>query len=358
MSALVRLREVDVRCGAKAATLGRLARSGIRVPDGVVVPDAAAAAWRAELPAALSLLGGTRFAVRSSADAEDGADASFAGQFDTRLDVPGEEVAEAVREVAAHRARAAAYADAVGRPPAREVAVLVQPMLRARAAGVAFTRHPVTGTRAAVVEAVRGLGEPLVAGRVSPERWQRGSAGRPVVAGAASVLTEAQARSVVEVAERVEALLGGAQDVEWVLDDDGVVWVLQARPVTGGAPAVAGPTVAWTGGGTGRTVVGTAAGPGTAQGRLRVVAGLDDFPRFRAGDVLVCRSTSPAWVPVLSRAAAVVTEVGGILAHAAIVARELGIPAVTDVPAATRLPDGAPVQVDGTAGTITLLEES
>nr|WP_277525938.1 PEP-utilizing enzyme [Arthrobacter sp. ES3-54] len=73
--------------------------------------------------------------------------------------------------------------------------------------------------------------------------------------------------------------------------------------------------------------------------------------------MLVCRATSPAWTPVLARAAAAVTETGGILAHAAIVARELGIPAVTDVHGATSLPNGALVLVDGSRGTVTLLED-
>ncbi|MBD8063325.1 PEP/pyruvate-binding domain-containing protein [Oceanitalea stevensii] len=354
MRRVVPLEDAEASSGTKAATLSRLARAGVAVPGGIVVREAAADGWEPELRSALRELGGDRFAVRSSALGEDAAQASFAGQLLTRLDVPTTRVAEAVRDVAASVAGAAAYTEATGRSLGEDVAVLVQPMLRPVAAGVAFTRHPVTGARATVVEAVRGLGEPLVSGRAAPQRWQRGSTGGLVASGTPDVLTEAHAEAVVERAEQVEKMLGGAQDVEWALDADGVVWVLQARPVTTDAPALdetaarsARPLVS-----------GTAAGPGTATGPLRGLAGLDDFARFRAGDVLVCRSTAPAWVPVLSRAAAVVTEVGGILAHAAIVARELGIPAVTDVPAATRLPDGALVTVDGTAGTITLLEES
>jgi pyruvate, water dikinase len=99
---------------------------------------------------------------------------------------------------------------------------------------------------------------------------------------------------------------------------------------------------------------GTPASPGVAPGPVRVVTGLDDFEVFRAGDVLVCRTTSPAWTPLLARAAAVVTEVGGVLAHAAIVAREFGIPAVLAVAAATTtLADGQQVVVDGSAGVVT-----
>lgn len=106
-------------------------------------------------------------------------------------------------------------------------------------------------------------------------------------------------------------------------------------------------------------LTGTAAGPGIAAGPVRVIRGLDDFARFRPGDVLVCRATSPAWTPLLARAAAVVTETGGILAHAAIVAREFGIPAVTAAAEATaRLADGDRVVVDGGTGTVSNAQDA
>ena len=99
-------------------------------------------------------------------------------------------------------------------------------------------------------------------------------------------------------------------------------------------------------------VTGTGASPGTAAGRARVITGLDDFGRFAPGEVLVCRTTSPAWTPLLAHAAAVVTETGGVLAHAAIVARELGIPAVVAAAGAMRALDGRQVLVDGGEGTV------
>ena len=100
-------------------------------------------------------------------------------------------------------------------------------------------------------------------------------------------------------------------------------------------------------------LTGTPASPGRASGEARVVAGLDDFDRFRDGDVLVCRTTSPAWMPLLTRASAVVTEAGGVLAHAAIVARELGIPAVVAAPdAMSVLAVAGVVEVDGDEGEV------
>lgn len=101
-------------------------------------------------------------------------------------------------------------------------------------------------------------------------------------------------------------------------------------------------------------VTGTPASRGVATGPVRIVAGLDEFEKFKAGDVLVCRTTSPAWTPLFARASAVITETGGILAHAAIVAREFGIPAVVAAAnSMTILFDDQPIVVNGTTGMIT-----
>ncbi|MFI9486029.1 PEP-utilizing enzyme [Promicromonospora sp. NPDC052451] len=100
-------------------------------------------------------------------------------------------------------------------------------------------------------------------------------------------------------------------------------------------------------------VAGTPGSPGRATGPARVVHGPDDFTRVRAGDVLVCRFTEPAWTALFGVVAAVVTETGGVLSHAAIVAREHGIPAVLAVPGVTTmLRDGQTVTVDGDAGRV------
>ena len=101
---------------------------------------------------------------------------------------------------------------------------------------------------------------------------------------------------------------------------------------------------------------GSAASPGMAEGTARVVRGADDFRRVRPGDVLVAATTTPAWTPVFPSLGALVTETGGILSHAAIVAREYGLPAVVGADGATRLiRDGARVRVDGSAGTVHVL---
>lgn len=104
-------------------------------------------------------------------------------------------------------------------------------------------------------------------------------------------------------------------------------------------------------------LTGVAGSPGTVSGFVRIITGPDDFEHFAPGDVLVCRTTSPAWTPLLARAAGVITETGGVLAHAAIVAREFGIPAVLAVPDALAiLLDGSLVQVDGRLGQVVVLD--
>lgn len=355
MNGVTPLRDAGFRLGGKAATLGRLLRAGFPVPDGVVVSLVPGGRWQRPLADAVVQLGGGTYAVRSSATGEDGRLASFAGQYRTVLDVAAEQVEEQVRYVASTDAgHSGAYAAATAQPAPAGIAVIVQRMLLPVAAGVAFTRHPVTGSPSAVVEAVAGLGEALVSGNAAPQRWQSDGGGRLTWSGPEEVLTAAQAGLIIRLASQVEDLLGEGQDIEWAITGDHTPWILQARPITAptaGLPPVQ-PPARPSPGGTSVLAAGTPASPGTCRARLRIIHGIADFSLFRPGEVLVCRATSPAWMPLLAQAAAVVTATGGILSHAAIIARELRIPAVTEVAGATSLPAGALVTVDGGSGTI------
>jgi pyruvate,water dikinase len=249
---------VDPReVGRKAATLARLRRDGFPVPDGVVLvadaldralaaaglaADASADAVAAiDLPAeiAAGLLeavrrwGGTPLAVRSSGADEDLASASYAGLYTTVLDVTGEgRLLDAIR-----KCWASAYGELIRsyRPGSDSVrlAVLVQPMVPATAAGVAFTADPVTGERdVVVVEAVRGLGKRLVSGAASPDEWVvRGDSASRRAGAVEDAIDTDVARAVADLARRLEHHLGGPQDVEWALAGGELV-VLQARPIT------------------------------------------------------------------------------------------------------------------------------
>lgn len=397
MSPTIPLDRATAAHGGKAASLGRLRRAGLPVPDGFVVPDGVPAdALSRAVTAGLARLAATTgatapaVAVRSSAADEDGAHASAAGQYETVLGVVGtDDVVAATlacrtsatgRRAAAYRAATGGAASPSGTP---EVAVVVQRLVDARAAGVLFT-GPDGRT---VVEASWGLGESVVQGAVDPDRFtveagritgrHAGSKRARVDRSASGTSTRAvdpadrrrpclddgAVLRVAALGERVAALLGGPQDVEWAVDDDGRLSLLQARPVTAPLPAnrcereigdYSGPNSprsrAHSTTGVLRGVPGSG---GRASGPARVVRGPDDFGSVRPGDVLVCRETDPAWTPLFGVVAAVVTETGGLLSHAAIVARELGLPAVLGVPdAADALHDAATVTVDGEAGTV------
>ena len=214
--------------GSKAARLAQALASGLAVPPGFVVPVGEEVDDAVLVAAAMAVA--DRLAVRSSAVAEDLAGASFAGMYESYLDVPPDGVPEAVRRCrqSADTARVAAYRPVDAEPG---VAVLVQAMVPAEAAGVAFTADPMTGDRdVAVITAVTGLAETLVVGEVTGESW-RISGGRATTAGPAEVLTAAQAAAVADTARRLEQLFGCPQDVEWAIAA-GTVHVIQARPMT------------------------------------------------------------------------------------------------------------------------------
>jgi phosphohistidine swiveling domain-containing protein len=227
--------------GAKAANLARLASVGFPVPPGLVVTPAADERWEEALPRLFegaAGLGAGTFAVRSSGTAEDLEDASFAGQYETFLDVPLEGLPEAIRWVfdSASASRVSAYkearADATGKPSRSQMAVLVQVMVRADSAGVAFTANPVTGERGEVVlTAVRGLGERLVSGEAVGDEWVVRSDEASCRRGGEGAITAEQAVEVAELARRVEAHFGPPQDIEWAITGD-VLYLLQARPMT------------------------------------------------------------------------------------------------------------------------------
>lgn len=222
-------------CGNKAMRLARLSRAGFRVPRGFVVRPVVvrerleSGRWSAEdrsaIQGALGRLGAARVAVRSSGASEDGEQRSFAGVFESVLDVRPEQVFEALERVikSFSSERARSYAGGAG----QEVAILVQAMVPAEYAGVLFTEHP-GQTGSALIELVAGLGESLVSGRSQPRAFRVGRlSGRALDSGESPVpLGELHGLGL-----RIERLFGRVQDIEWAFAG-GQFHVLQSRDVT------------------------------------------------------------------------------------------------------------------------------
>ena len=330
-----------------------------------------------------------RLAVRSSATAEDLPEASFAGQHASYLDVSHDDLYVAMSRCFASlfTARAVHYRHRQGYDHLTVgLSVGVMKMVRSDRAssGVIFTVDTETGhPHVVLVSGSWGLGENVVQGAVDPDEFyvhkptyrtghrtvlhrRLGDKAVRMVAGttgpvnvptpdedrARYCLDDPEVLDLAGAAIAIEEHYGRPMDIEWAKDgDDGRTYVVQARPVTVATRAATvlerhvvrehGPVLA-----TGRAV-----GERVATGRVRVVRTSDDLGAFEAGDVLVAETTTPDWEPVLASASAVVTELGGRTCHAAIVARELGLPAVVGTGDATAtLADGTEVTVSCAEG--------
>ena len=311
-------------------------------------------------------------AVRSSATAEDLAGASFAGQQETFLNVRGEaELLDACRRCFASlfTDRAITYRELKGFDHLEvALSVGVQQMVRSDVggAGVMFTLDTETGFPGVVViSAAWGLGEAVVQGMVDPDQYMlfkpllERSGAAPVIErrlGAKTckivysrrkgertrlvptsrserdtpVLTDEEARRLARWGVRIEAHYGKPMDIEWAKDGrTGELFILQARPETVQAERSAGSFDIFRLEEKGRVLArGSAVGTRIVSGRARIVRGPEDLARVEDGQIIVAEITNPDWLPVLRRSGGVVTDHGGTTSHAAIVSRELGLPAV------------------------------
>ena len=419
--------------GGKGANLGEMTRAGLPVPRGFVVTTAAYRAFLADnalepniaalldgldvddtarlraaaetiqklvreapMPRAIqdTVLGSYRrlaelehldhpiVATRSSGTAEDTAEASFAGMFESFLNVRGEEALLArVKHcwASGFTARILFYRAKQSLPPEMPVAGGVQLMIASDKSGVLFTADPALhDPRHVVIEAAWGLGEVVVGGLVTPDHYVLDKTSGRIIARTIAqkefmlvrdentgdtkrvdldtdaratqpVLTDAELSALLGYARRTEAHYGEPQDIEFAIGKGGI-FLVQTRPIT-----TLGPTrpPATAHGEHLPIVRGLGASPGIASGTVRVLLEPSEGAKLQAGEVLVARRTSPDWVPVMRRAAAIVTDSGGMTSHASIVSRELGIPCVVGTAQATvRLRDGMEVTVDGGAGVV------
>ncbi|CAN3127415.1 phosphoenolpyruvate synthase [Mycobacterium sp. smrl_JER01] len=339
---------------------------------------------RLTLPAYHALGPDAVVAVRSSATGEDGADASFAGMNATITNVCGDDaLVDAVIRcwMSLFSPRVVTYRASRGFFGAPAMAVVVQQMVASDKAGVAFTADPSTGARdRVVIEAAYGLGEVVVSGEVEPDTYivsketlqpldiRLGRKNFKIVRGPdghdatvhlddaqaeSRVLADDELRAIAQLAIAMEKHSGCPQDTEWAISAGRTILV-QARPITT-LGHTAPPTTAERSTATEHVVLarGLAAAPGIATGQVRVLATPDEGQRLQAGEILVAQMTNPDWLPTIRRAAALVTDTGGMTCHAAIVARELGVPCIVGARTATRdLHDGTTVTVDGARGEV------
>jgi len=343
----------------------------------------------------------TSFAVRSSATAEDLPEASFAGQQETFLNIRGaDNVLAAIKRVYAslYNDRAISYRVHQGFAHADvALSAAVQQMVRSDlgAAGVLFTLDTESGFRDVVfITSSYGLGELVVQGAVNPDEFyvhkpmlERGKPAivrralgsklqKMVFAKAQSAgkstrtievpeaerhrfsLTDAEVLELARYAVAIERHYGRPMDIEWGKDGaDGKLYVLQARPETVKSRKRGDVEERYALKGRSRTLVtGRAIGNKIGSGTVRAIPNASQMSRVKQGDVLVTDMTDPNWEPVMKLAAAIVTNRGGRTCHAAIIARELGIPAVVGTGEATeRLKDGQPVTVscaEGDTGSV------
>lgn len=326
-------------------------------------------------------------AVRSSATAEDLPGASFAGQQDTYLNVLGEaNLLEKIKEAWASlfNARAIFYRATnkfdhfkVG------IAIPVQRMVQSDASGIMFTIDPVTNDKSRmVVDAVFGLGEMIVQGAVTPDHFAIDKATHTIIEKEVNVQEKYMARhadktlilplskekgskqkiqddlvlEIAQVGKRLEKHYYFPQDVEWAVED-GKVYIVQTRPVTTTGPkagaAAKKSSIPVSNVKKELLLKGDAASPGVASGTVKILHSAREISQIKQGDILVAQMTNPDFVPAMKRAVAIITDRGGRTSHAAIVSRELGIPAVVGANGATtQLKNGMVVTVNGSTGEI------
>jgi pyruvate,water dikinase len=322
-------------------------------------------------------------AVRSSATAEDLPGASFAGQQDTYLNVTGQALIQKVQRCwgSLFTPRAIFYRKEKGFGQTDVlISVAVQEMIDSKASGVMFTLEPVLGDRSKVViNASWGLGEAIVSGQITPDeyvvdkatlrildrkiykkqkkitydhrggtKWEK----IPAKLQDAQTLPDAAIVRLAQYGVQIENHYGASQDIEWAVDGNDRIFILQARPETvyqsgtakkGGEKPMEQEIL----------VRGLGVSPGQGSGQAHVLLDAKEISEFHDGEVLVTEMTTPDWVAVMKKASAIVTDLGGKTCHAAIVSRELGIPCVVGTEHATKiLHNGDTVTVDGQRGLV------
>lgn len=330
-------------------------------------------------------MGSPLVAVRSSATSEDSKEASFAGQQETYLNVLGESVLiEKVRDAWASLfgARAIYYRHEAKLDHVKNgIALVVQKMVQSDTSGIMFTMDPVTQNKERIViDSIYGLGEYIVQGKVTPDHYEVDKSTLTIVSKEIGLQeaklvkkqhenkdvhvskSEAEKQKIADTDILNLAKLGLAlekhyyfpQDVEWA-QESGKLYIVQTRPITtikevektpkqsDIKPIKHGDPI----------LIGSPASPGIGIGEVKIIHKLSESSSFKQGMILVTKSTNPDFVPIMKKAAAIITQEGGRTSHAAIVSREYGIPAIVGAHLALeKLQNGMMITVNGAAGTV------
>ncbi|MCD4740096.1 phosphoenolpyruvate synthase [archaeon] len=320
-------------------------------------------------------------AVRSSATAEDLPEASFAGQQETYLDIQGEnELIKAVRKCWASlfTPRAIFYREKQGFDHNKVgLSAVIQKMINSEVAGVMFTTDPTGQKRQIIIEAGYGLGEAVVSGKITPDTYiidkdtyeiksrkiskqedmitrsniTIGTTVKPIPQDKqqAQKLMDGKIKELSKMGNFIEKHYGHPQDIEWAINK-GRLYILQSRAITTlstkkveSAEIKEGEIIA----------EGLPSSPGVKKGKVCIVINMKDLSKVQKGDILVTTMTNPDMVPAMSKAAAIVTEDGGMTSHAAIVSREMGVPCIVGTGSITKVvKDNDEITVDATHGKV------
>jgi pyruvate,water dikinase len=319
-------------------------------------------------------------AVRSSSTTEDLVDASFAGQQETFVNVRGnEELIKNIKKCFASlfTARATYYRQKKGfKHEESKLSVIIQKMVNSDKSGVIFSKDPTFKNENTIIEAVWGLGEGIVSGAITPDKYvvskdlelldkkisnkkiaivRDADEGKKTVnlseeRSGQQVLTPYEIKRLAEFGLRLEEHYNIPQDIEFAIEDDNIyivqtraITTLEKRVIKGDEKEVTGEVI----------LTGLAASPGIASGKVIIINDMSDLQNVKKGDVLVTKMTNPDMVLSMQKSVAIVTDEGGLTAHAAIVSREMGIPCVVGTEEATiKLKGGDIITVDGFTGKV------
>jgi pyruvate,water dikinase len=307
-----------------------------------------------EVKEALSKLNANYVSVRSSAVSEDSLKASFAGLHDTFLNVKVEvsSVLENVKKCWASlfNDRAVIYRIKKGIPHLEGMAVIVQEMIPANISGITFTFHPMN-EKAMLIEFAPGLGDKVVSGEIIPTTVVINRENLTIIEKKykkEKIMPKNILIKLAKICLKIESVFNSPQDIEWCISKNSI-WILQSRPITILSPSTEGKSRM-------KTILnGLGASPGIVKGKVKIILNPKEIGKINKGEILVTVMTNPLYITAIEKAGAIVTDVGGMICHAAIISRELGIPCVVGTGNATKiLKDNMEVIVDGTKGKVYL----